>query len=335
MKALAWLLLVLAPVFAAMAMPPAAQPWRWRLPKGLSPPQVPPDNPMSAAKVALGRRLFHDADLSIDGTMSCASCHEQKRGFADGNATRPGVHGDPGRRNVPGLANIAWLPRLTWADPGLTTLEAQVAVPVLGLHPVEMGMAGKEAEIARRLEADACYRRMFGAAFPDRRGAINLATVSAALAAFERTLLSFDSPYDHYLQGRKAALSPAARRGRDSFFGASGCAACHAGPNLTDARYHAVPIAPTAADRGLVEKTGRAEDDGRFRTPSLRNVAVTGPWLHDGSATTLDEALRRHPMPVAAGDRPDLIAFLQSLTDPGFLRDRRFAYPDRVCGRAS
>ncbi len=130
---------------------------------------------MSVAKVELGRRLFYDADLSANGTMACAACHEQKRGFADGNAMRPGVHGDPGRRNVPGLANVAWRARLTIADPAIIDLEAQALVPLLGEHPVEMGMRGLETELSRRLGTNACYRRMFARAFPAERGRIDLA----------------------------------------------------------------------------------------------------------------------------------------------------------------
>lgn len=115
---------------------------------------VPRNNPMSAAKVELGRRLFYDADLSVDGTMACATCHEQHRAFSDGNPTHAGVHGEPGRRNVPGLANVGWLRTLTWADPRQSSLERQAAVPVMGTTPVEMGMAGQEAEITRRLTRD-------------------------------------------------------------------------------------------------------------------------------------------------------------------------------------
>jgi cytochrome c peroxidase len=148
-----------------------AAPWRWTLPAGIAAPMVPADNPMSAAKIALGRHLFYDADLSIDGTMSCASCHEQKHAFADGNPTRPGVHGDAGRRTVPGLANVAWLPVLTAAGPRVTTLEAQAAIPIFGLSPVGMGMHGSEREIPRRLSRDACYRRQFRKAFPRAPGA--------------------------------------------------------------------------------------------------------------------------------------------------------------------
>lgn len=285
-------------------------------------PPAPRDNPTTPAKVELGRRLFYDADLSADGSMSCATCHEQHRGFGDGNATHAGVHGDPARRNVPGLANVGWRRTLTWGDPRIRTLEAQVLVPVTGVTPVEMGMHGRETEIAARLARDACYRRQFAEAFPETGGRVDMVTVARALAAFERIFVSRNSSWD-----RREAPSAAATRGARQF--AHDCAGCHRGPDFTDGRYHRI-IAWTAADRGLGEATGRARDDGRFRTPSLRNVAVTGPWLHDGTAKTLADAIARHPG--APADTVDLTAFLDTLTDRSFLTDPRFALPAEACG---
>ena len=242
----------------------------------------------------LGRRLFYDADLSVDGTLSCASCHEQHRAFADGNATHPGVKGAAGRRNVMGLANVAYLSPLTWADPAQTTLEAQVAAPVTGDHPVEMGMRGQEAEIVRRLGADACYRAMFAAAFPETRGEITFGSTADAIGAFERTLVSWNSPYDRHFRGDRRALSDTARRGA-ALFRAQGCSGCHAGPNFTDGRFHAV-VRLRGDDQGLAEKTAKPADRGKFRTPNLRNAELTGPYLHDGSARTIPAAIfAAHP----------------------------------------
>ncbi|SEK02549.1 cytochrome c peroxidase [Sphingobium sp. AP50] len=316
---------------AALLLIAAGAPWRWDLPAGVAPPPVPADNRMSSAKVELGRRLFYDADLSDDGTMACAACHEQKRAFADGNATRPGVHGDPGRRNVPGLANVGWFSRLTAADPDVTTLEAQVLVPLLGERPVEMGMKGLEAELARRLSADACYRRMFARAFPERGGRIDLHNVAAALGAFERTMIALDSPYDRFGRGDRTVLSAAAQRGA-RVFAQAGCTSCHAGRLLTDMDYHRLE-AVAARDPGLVERTGLSGDAGRFRTPSLRNVALTGPWWHDGSERTLEGAIRRHGKAIPEQDMLAIIAFLQGLSDTHFTTDPRFSMPDRACGR--
>lgn len=302
-------------LLAAAAVTPS---WQWSLPAGVSAPHVPADNPMSEAKVALGHRLFYDADLSIDGTMACSTCHEQRRGFADGNRTHAGVHGDPGRRNVPGLANVAWRRVLTWGDPRASSLEVQAAIPLTGSTPIEMGMASQGDELARRLGRDACYRRMFRAAFPETRGRIDQASVVMALAAFQRTLLSFDAPADR-------SDVPAAGA---AIFTAK-CASCHSGRDYTDERFHRLlPVGK--ADFGAGEITGRAADDGAFRTPSLRNVAVTGPWLHDGSAETLAAALAAHPGSDAA-DTPALVTFLEAFTDRRFLTDKRFGYPDHLC----
>ncbi|AMK17173.1 MULTISPECIES: cytochrome-c peroxidase [Sphingobium] len=320
-------------IFTMAAVRPAE--WRWTLPSGIAPPTVPADNPITAAKVELGRRLFYDADLSINGTMSCATCHEQKHGFADDNATRPGVHGDPGRRNVPGLANVGYSARLTWADPRLTTLEAQVAVPVLGAQPVEMGMAGKEAEIGTRLGRDHCYFQMFADAFSERRGKIDLAGVAMALATFQRTMIAFDTSFDRYKRGRMDAISAEAQRGYELFMGRGGCANCHSGPNFSDDNYHALAAQQSKVDLGLGEVTGSTTDDGKFRTPSLRNIALTAPYMHDGSASTLVDALRRHDAgaTLSERDRSDLIAFLDQLTDQRFITDKRFALPSKACGK--
>lgn len=308
--------------------------WHWPVPAHITPPPVPADNPMSATKVELGRLLFYDADLSVDGTLSCAACHEQKRAFTDGNMMRPGVHDHPGRRNIPGLANVAWLPRLTYADPAATTLETQAMIPLIGEHPVEMGMKGMEAELARRLGANRCYRTLFRKAFPEHKGRIDFTSVTMALGAFQRTILSFDSPYDRHKAGDARALSPLAKQGAD-LFQARGCAACHKGANFTDAHYHRLG-AVEARDPGLIEQTGQAEDAGKFRTPVLRNVGVTAPYWHDGSAPTIEEAIGRHPGSAAinARDMGALIAFLHSLTDEALLTAPHLARPDTACGKA-
>lgn len=304
--------------------------WHW--PAGRPAPHVPADNLMQAAKVELGRRLFYDADLSADGSMACSTCHVQRHAFADSTRTRPGVHGDAGRRNVPGLANVAWARSLTWGDPHVKTLEAQVLIPVLGQDPVEMGMHGQEAEIARRLGKDACYGQMFRSAFPEAQGRIDMTSVAKALSAFERTLISTNAPYDRWRRGDQAALSPTERAGERLF--TRDCASCHAGPDLSDGRFHR--IEPATADRGLGAITGKASDDGRFRTPNLRNVALTGPYLHDGSATTIADAIARHLMlkGPAQDERMTIIAFLGAMTDKDFVGEKAYALPDSACGVA-
>lgn len=333
---------------AAAALLSAGTAERWPWPDGRPAPAVPPGNAMSAAKVELGRRLFYDADLSIDGSMACSTCHVQRYAFADSTATRPGVHGDPGRRNAPGLANIAWARRLTWADPRVTTLEAQTAIPLFGVDPVEMGMRGREAEIARRLGRDTCYVRMFRAAFPEESGRIDTGTVARSLAAFQRSMISDRTPYDRWRAGDRTALSPRQQQGEKLF--RRNCATCHSGPDLTDGRFHAIELGKparndggasrhTSSDGGLSEVTDKAKDRGRFRTPGLRNLMLTAPYLHDGSAATVTDAIDRHRA-VAGARLPDndgraaLIAFLDALTDRDFVADPRYSLPDTACGVA-
>ena len=289
-----------------------------------------PDNPSSPIKIELGRRLFYEADLSINGTMACATCHEQHRGFADGNRTHPGALDHPGKRNVPGLQNVALLSHFTWAS-RTPDLEHQALTPLLGESPIEMGMKGQEGELARRLATKACYVKLFSAAFPEKKGEISLTTVTQALATFERTLVSFDAPYDRAAKGGPP-LSADAEAGRALFTGKVGCETCHSGPDFTDAAFHALePAAP--AYRGLAEESGRPEDAGLFRTPSLRNVMMTAPYFHDGKAATLPEAIRRHGLAIAFSDAEmgKVATFLGTLTDRPFLSDARFSLPEEAC----
>lgn len=324
-----WLANVCGIAFTALSFA-APVGWRWTLPTDVPPPPVPADNVMTAAKVSLGRRLFYEADLSINGTMSCATCHDQRQSFTDGAVTHPGVHGEPGRRNVPSLLNVAWLSPLTWADPRLERLEQHAPVPMMGDDPVEMGMKGAEKAIATRLGGDACYRTMFRAAFPESGGRIDVASVAMALAAFQRTFVSFDTPWDRQREGGPP-LPVAARRGETLFFGKAGCVSCHIGVQFTDNRYHA--LGDEGSDDGLARVTGRASDRNMFRTPSLRNVALTAPYLHDGSAATVALALDRHGPGLTDDDKADLSVFLDQLTDRSFTANPAFALPARHCGR--
>jgi cytochrome c peroxidase len=351
------------------------QVWEWDLPAWVPPPVVPADNPMTPAKVELGRHLFHDQRLSADGSLSCASCHHQSKAFTDGLATAAGVTGERGTRSAMGLANVAYLPTLTWANPQMTSLEVQALIPLFGEHPVEMGMAGRESELFSRLQTDSTYRELFARAFPAeaRQGSevlYSLSTLTKALASFQRSLVSFDSPYDRYRYGGQPdAISASARRGEELFFGEKlECYHCHGSFNFTDNIQHSrLPIAERgfhntglydvdglgsypADNPGIVEFTGEDSDRGRFRTPSLRNVAVTAPYMHDGSLTTLDQVIRQHyaiagrssafrgqpshmrsellvGFEVTDAEVADLVAFLESLTDPRLLTDSRWSDP--------
>jgi len=352
----------------------AAHAWTWDLPGWVPAPVTPADNPMNDAKVVLGRHLFYDERLSANGRMSCAICHRQDKAFTDGLAAATGVTGQQGARSAMSLTNVAYLPTLTWANPQLTSLEVQSLVPLFGEHPVEMGMAGREEAIFALLRADPVYQRLLPQAFPEQAGdaaaLYSLSTLTKAVAAFQRTLLSFDSPYDRYRYGGQPdAIGAAARRGEALFFGEKmECYHCHGGFNFTDNVRHArLPLAEQgfhntglydedgqgaypADNPGVVEFTGDPADRGRFRTPSLRNVAVTAPYMHDGAIPTLAQVIREHyaragrssghngrPSParsefvvgfeVSDEEVADLIAFLSSLTDQRFLTRPEFANP--------
>jgi cytochrome c peroxidase len=362
-RALGLLLITAATFLLVTAAARTEQGYRWHIPAWLPPPLVPDDNPMAEAKVELGRRLFYDPRLSADGTMSCASCHEQARAFADARPTPSGVTGEAHPRNAMSLANAGYLPVLTWANPLLTRLEQQALVPMFGESPVEMGMAGREQALFDRLRHEPVYPPLFRAAFPEREGVIDLGTITKALAAFQRALVSAGSPYDRYRYGGEPnAISASAKRGEALFFSERlECFHCHGGVHLTDSLVHArKPFAEYAfhntglydrdgkgaypADNtGLLEHTGRAEDMGRFRTPSLRNVELTAPYMHDGSIATLEEVVAHYEaggrargpntssfLPgfrLSAGEHQDLVAFLKSLTDRDFVSDPRFADP--------
>ena len=354
----------------AVASPAA---YDWGLPAWVPEPVVPADNPMTAVKVDLGRHLFYDRRLSVNQALSCASCHDQARGFTDGKPRPTGATGEPGVRSAMALANVAYLPVLTWANPTQRRLETQLLVPLFGDNPVELGMMGQERLLFQRLKADPLYRRLFRQAFPEQQGQVDLGTVSKAIACFERALLSFEAPYDRYKHGgEEGAISQSAKRGEDLFYGERlECSHCHGGFNFTDNVQHARMKFPEIAfhNTGLFNADGKGaypadnpgvraittdpEDEGKFRAPSLRNIAVTAPYMHDGSIATLEDVIRHHyalkglavyngapPSPlrdqfiegfdISDAEVVDLVAFLTSLTDERFLKNPRFADPWRA-----
>ena len=244
------------------------------------------------------RDSFYDKRLSADGTMACASCHEQARAFTDGRAVSPGVTGQLGTRSAMSLANVAYLPVLTWQNPQLTSLEVQALIPLFGEHPVEMGLAGREQQLFAMLRADPVYRRLFARAFPEqaRQGdaaLVSLATLTQALASFQRSLLSFGSLYDRYRYGgQQDAISNAAKRGEDLFFGEKlECYHCHGGFNFTDNLKHArTPFAETGFHNTcLLYTSGVGQRPGRVPRPHPRRMARRGLALahprHAGLAT--------------------------------------------------
>lgn len=341
--------------------------YAWQLPPGFPLPLVPADNPMSEAKVALGRRLFHDTRVSFPQTRACATCHVQALGFTTPAARGPGLH-QATRHNVMAFAVPGYQPAYTWADPATTTIEAVVASTLVDEN--EFGGGGHEAEVASRLASDATYARLFEEAFPGAQVSYDL--VSRAIASFVRTIASGDSPFDRYQRGETSALSASAVRGMNLYFSErSECYHCHSGFTLSGAVNHqGLAVASLTysntglsdldgqgtyphGDQGLIEVTGLPADMGKFKAPSLRNVARTAPYMHDGSIATLREVLeaylaggrsaldggapsplcdslvvgRLNAGPLGEQEKQDLLDFLDALTDEGFLTDRRYARP--------
>jgi len=359
---------------ASLALSADKSAYNWRLPPGFRPPPVPADNPMNEAKVELGRRLFYDQRISINGKGSCATCHLQKYGFTDKNPVGVGVTGEKHVRRPMSLANVGYFAVLNWANPTVRGLEQQARTPLFGQHPVELGLPEGGRPFLRIVAADVVYAKMFREAFPEVSVPYNLDHVIKAIAAFERTLISGRSPYDRYIrQGESNAISESAKRGEALFFHRPlTCFRCHGGFTLggsTVFQSHPTPK-PEYFNTGLYNLSGKfsfppdnlglyeyshePEDVGKFNPPSLRNVALRSPYMHDGSIATLDGVLDHYAAggrtistgPLAgdgsknpnksnqvsgfaltAQQRHDLIAFLEALTDDDFIRNERFSDP--------
>lgn len=290
---------------------------------------VPEDNPLTAEKVELGRALFFDERLSRTGEVSCGSCHLQENAFADPRALSVGVEGRVGERNAPPLFNLAWNTSFFW-DGGVRTLEQQVIGPIT--NPLEMDMT--MGEVVTRLRDDEEMVRRFEDAFgegPSPEG------ITKAIASFERTLVSGDSRFDRHQAGEEGVLSDEELQGEAIFFGERGeCFHCHVGFNLTNNRV--LNNGMDTGDEGLARVTERASDEGKFKVPSLRNVALTAPYMHDGSLGTLEEVVDHyaqggqghpntdptiHALELSDSDKAALVAFLRTLTDDAFTRDAR------------
>jgi len=339
----------------------------WQLPQGFPAPRVPADNPMTLDKVELGRQLFHDPRLSGDGTVSCASCHRPELAYTDGRSRAVGIRENIHPRSAMSLTNVAYNATLGWDDPNLTRLEDQALVPLFNEQPLEMGVAGREDEVLARFKNDPRYRLLFLRAFPADENPVTMRNITRALASFERTLISGNSPYDHWAYGGKVdALNPDERAGARLFFSRRlSCFRCHAGFNFSgavvyegsgrpEARFHNTGLynrdgrgAYPEPNTGVHRHSGQIEDMGRFRAPTLRNIALTAPYMHDGSVPTLEAVLDHYAAggrarsfgsdsrnlgldattdPLLTGfeltleERRQLVAFLRALTDESFLR---------------
>jgi len=325
------------------AEPASADAWSWNLPRGFPKPPVPADNPMTSAKVELGRYLFYDARMSVNGKASCATCHKQELAFTDGKPVGVGATGEKHSRGAMSLVNVAWSGALTWNNPQMKLLEDQALVPMFGEHPIELGMR-EGGGFPTPLRSDQTYQRLFPRAFPEAGDPFSIGNAVKAIASFERSIISARSPYDRYHYYRDdSAVSDSAKRGEILFFDQRvSCFRCHGGFNFSD---DSVSEGHENREVELHDTGVSATDPGKFKVPTLRNIAVTAPYMHDGSVATLEGVLDHYASagnpgkdkpgkdPLIRGfqlssqDRQDLIAFLQSLTDEAVLHDPRFANP--------
>ena len=342
----------------------SAPAYRLHLPPGLPAPRTPPGNPLTADKVRLGRYLFYDKRMSTNGTSSCATCHRQELAFTDGRAQAVGATGQTHPRGSMSLVNVAYNQVFNWSNPNVRTLEEQALTPMFGTSPVELGVVRQE--LLGLIRSDPVYRTLFPLAFPGEANPYRIANVTRALASFERTILSAGSPYDRFhLAGREDAIPESARRGEILFFldyGGPACFRCHGGFNFNDTKeFHntglynvAGPFSYPVPNLGLYQHTRKPADVGKFKAPTLRNIALTAPYMHDGSIATLGEVVDHyaaggrtiaggersgvgrenpakdpliHGFPMTPQNRADLIAFLESLTDEDVIHDPELGDP--------
>ncbi|WP_086449242.1 methanobactin export MATE transporter MbnM [Leptospira venezuelensis] len=336
-------------------------PYIFDLPDGFPTPKVPSENPITVEKVELGRFLFFDPRLSENETQSCSSCHNPSMAFTDGRTVSIGSTGNNHPRNAQHLSNVAYNVRQTWANPLLKDLEQQALVPLFGENPIELGMKDKENVLFDRLKNDPQYQELFKKAYPSQSNPFNLSNIVSSLSSFQRTLISGNSAYDRYQEGDSSALSASAIRGKNLFFGERAeCFHCHGGFNFTDTILHTGTVFEeitfhnngldssryVSPNGGLYEFTFKAADRGKFRAPSLRNVELTAPYMHDGSIPDL-LAVVNHYVSGGTGDgttnpnrdvfvrsfslseseKQDLVEFLKSLTDTEFTTNPKFQNP--------
>ncbi len=346
------------------------------VPERMALPAIPSYNTPTAAKIELGRHLFYDERLSGNQTQSCGSCHEQALAFADGKTTPEGSTGQRHFRNSQGLGNAVYHSTLTWSNDGFLELEDQLRVPLTSDSPIELGVTdGVREEVLARFAQDPMYQRMFAQAFPDSESDVTLNKIIFALASFVRTILTGDAPYDRYVAGDSSALSEAQIRGLKLFNSERfECFHCHSGTNFstsyrdgnTDAGTVRFPFfnnglynvdgegSYPAVDQGLYDLTLDPADRGLFRPPTLRNIALTDPYMHDGSIETLREVVDHYARggrllesgpnagdgrlsPLKSGlvrsfqatdqEKDDLVSFLESLTDQTFLQNPKLSNP--------
>ncbi len=283
---------------------------QYKSPRGLPAIPVPKDNPLTPAKVELGKQLYFDTRLSSDNTISCATCHDPAHGWAQASAVSTGVGGAKGGRNSPTVLNTAYGHFQFW-DGRAGSLEEQALGPIQ--NPIEMNMTLEK--VVQKLNNIEGYRRQFQEVFGTD---VTADGIAKAIAAFERTVLSGDAPYDQFKAGDKNALSVAAQRGLKLFEGKAHCAACHGGPNFSDGAFHNIGVGMKnnkAADPGRLNVSKLGGDTGSFKTPTLREIHRTAPYMHDGSIKTLEEVVEHYNKGGVPNDFQDEEIFPLNLTE--------------------
>jgi len=325
MRTIVFLMAAASAIAVATAASAADPP---KVPLGLKPVPVPADNPLTPEKIELGKQLFFDPRLSCDDTTSCATCHDPKKGWSNSLNFATGVRGQVGGRSAPTVINAAYSELQFW-DGRAERLEGQALGPIQ--NPIEMDH--KLDECVRKLNAIPGYREQFRKIF---NSDVTPENIAKAIASFERTVLSGNAPYDRFKAGDKSALSEAAQRGMKVFFGKGHCSACHTGPNFTDDAFHNVGVNINAAkpDLGRFEVTKVSGDKGSFKTPTLREIARTAPYMHDGSMATLEEVVEHYdkggtanpqldeeifPLKLTTQEKADLVTFMkEGLSSPDY-----------------
>lgn len=344
------------------------------LPKDLPKPFIPSDNPITEEKVDLGRHLFYEKKLSINNKFSCGTCHLQSRAFTEDKKVAQGVLGHNHTKNSMSLTNIGYASILTWANPNMNKLETQMLLPIFGENPPELAMSGRENELLDKLKKEALYQNKFAKAFPEQKNPINLENITKAIASFERTLVSFNSPYDKYIYNKdEKALSEAAKRGAKLFYSEKlECFHCHGGFNFSDSTKHEKTTFIEYSfhntglydlnnqgdypkgGQGVFEISHNVKDMGAFKAPTLRNIELTSPYMHDGSISTLEEVLEHYSQggrtisrgeyqgkgsenihksgfvkgfQLSVEEKNEVLEFLKSLTDKEFITNKKFSDP--------
>lgn len=345
----------------------------FKIASDLPKPHVPEDNALTEEKIDLGRYLFYEKKLSINNKTSCGTCHIQSKAFTDGKKVAEGTLGHKHTKNSMSLTNVGYNSILTWGNENLSKLELQMLLAMFGESPPELAMSGHEEDLINRLKADPMYVEKFEKAF-HTKNSITLENITKSIASFERTLVSFNSPYDKYMYNNdQNAISDSAKRGQKLFYSEKlECFHCHGGFNFSDSTRHekSAFIEFNLHNTGLYNLNGKSQypkgeqgffevsrnekDIGKFKAPTLRNIELTAPYMHDGSINTLEEVVDHYAQggrtittgefagvgsknyykdgfvkgfKITPEEKTDLIEFLKSLTDQTFITDKNLSDP--------